>query len=1235
MSTITAKVFRQQILKPAEGIFLFHARAIERLIEEQLGERVLGVSIPDLPYYLMPKEAFLLGLESENAEALSVIEGLRLPDYVILLPSPAPQGLDERRFRQLRHDYWARGFEAEVARAWQVARDDNQDAVRYGADALAALIGGHAFAEVKDVLDRDGVTLPIWEDVLICRSFVAMVARLRYFAPGARGFYFPAINAWPEVDHWLVSSGLDLPEPLQTSRLPMLLVRSRPGVGADLPTDVPLLPTGLPFGCSDPDLPRAIEAAQKALGLSSMPLDHTPPMLAPVAPRPISGPVLRSASVPAPGTDSICDDVAQAFEQRCLDALRRGSAVRRHRGWMRRLRDGVGGFGRRLLARLLFLPGVDDIGLGDQNVRGKRGRDLGLGLFEQAVSAAQRAEFDGRYALTLRHLAEARRLAQHLNRPVRVLPAEVEQAICTREIAAEEQLAHLLAAKWKLDPATAAEIRTLTARLAAEDRRRYGSAPARALLGDLEQVLREGRSDYYRLRVLPWLLSLGRVRLREVLPFQSLLKALRSLETGRLRLEELLWPTADLERFSRALLTLTDQVNVRLDAQIAPRLESAMREADFVPRDHRETVAAQKMKLELLDVIKHRRHLKFTDVRDIVARNILRLPDPTIDEFFRGDRLRRFDRTAGRALPGVYRPGELYIKGLQQLGAPLFGTNLGRTILRHVLLPLGGAYLGLKSLDLLLALIPDYDRSFHLTSPVSVVLLGAVVNLFAFSGIGRHVARSLWYGTVYALRFLLYDGIRRFLRWGPVAALLKTGLVRGLGRNLLQPLLIGTLPLAPIIALAVFVDEVPIEPGLWLAGLAFALGTLARNTPAGRRFLDDLSTSIASSIRRVNQTLFIGAIQQLMYFFKELTRGFSQILHRVEEALTHHLGEHPASAVAKAVLAPLWRLAESLIQFYVTVLVEPQVNPVKHFPIVTIGHKLLLPFLPAITAAFLDVSQSVLPKVIAFPLVTLTIILLPGLFGFLVWELKENWKLYQANHPDGLRSTDIDEVERLDQSPVGAAVVGSHGETMRGLMSRGFHSGTLPKGFDRLRKVIRDEIRDEIPYPKRLRRVQRQLEEVQKAVCVFFEREFTFALRERCRDPACVLRRVETGRPRIATNLVELQAELYADVVPTPETNQVLAGGSCQPLPGQSPRSDPLRLRIRISHAEQGMRVETEIDGCTGHIDPHCWSLISDDLRLFAGRAGADLRGSEWALPMPCAATEPAVTGTAAAPSAL
>ena len=1177
MATVTtAKAFRQQVLKPADGLFLFHARAIERLIEEQLGERLQGVSIPDLPYYLMPKDDFLYGLETENAEALSVIEGLRLPNYVILLPSPPEQRLEARGLRLLRHGYWARGFEAEVARAWQNAREDNRDLDLFGARGLRALIGEHAFREVRDGLHRDGVTLPIWEDDLICRSFVAMVVRLRYFGPGARGFFFPAVQVWSEVDRWLNASGLDVPEPLQNNRLPILLVRSRPGAGGELPDEPPLLPTALPFGASDPDLPRALAAAMRASAQDSPP--STQPEAEPEG-------TLQANSVSGPE-----GDLARRLEKRCLAALRQGSSIRR-RGWAGRLREALDATALRVLRQLLFLPGLDQISLGQSRMPRGRGRDLGLALFQQGIAAAQRAELEGRFARALRRLAEARRLAVRLHPAGRGVPTTVEQAIAEREGNAEEHFADLLAAKWKLGPDSAEQLRDLIGHLAAEARRRFGWSPAQALLANLEQVLSESRGDYFQLHFGRWLLTLGGRPIRQVLPFQSLLKALRALQTARIQLEELPWPIADLERFGDALAALTEQVNKRLDAQVMPRVEQAMREADFVPRNHRENVAAQKMKLELMDVIKRRRHLKFTDVRDIVARNVLRLPDPTLTEFFRGDRLHRFDRTASRALPGVYRPGELYIKALQQLGAPLFGTGPGRGVLRHLLLPFGAAFLLVKTLDLLIALIPHGYPGFHLTDPVAVILIAGAINVGFYTGIGRHLALVLWHGTLAALRFILYEGLRQLLRWEPLARLLKTGFMRGLGRHVVQPLLIGILPLMPIMAIAVFVEDVPIRPGLWLFGLAFALGTLARNTPAGRRFLDNLSTDVFLYLKRVNQALFVDLIQQLSYLFKELTRRFAQLLHRVDEALTHHLGERPISLMLKAVLAPLWRLAEAVIEFYVTVLVEPQVNPVKHFPIVSIGHKVLLPFLPAITAAFVDISASVLPKVIAYPLVTVTIMLLPGLFGFLVWELKENWKLYQANHVLGLRGADLDP-ERCAPIQVEPAVVGSHGETMRGLMTRGFHGGALPKGFDRLRRVIRDEMQDQVPYQRRLLRVQRHLEEVRLTVCVFFEREFTFALRERCRDPGCTLTRVETGTPRIATNLVELQADIH------------LAGSAGVP---ESP-TKPVRICIRISQRDRRIHFETDIAGEAKQIGPYCWSLIEEDLRLFAGRAGADVR---------------------------
>src|SRR5262249_31298953 len=104
-------------------------------------------------------------------------------------------------------------------------------------------------------------------------------------------------------------------------------------------------------------------------------------------------------------------------------------------------------------------------------------------------------------------------------------------------------------------------------------------------------------------------------------------------------------------------------------------------------------------------------------------------------------------------------------------------------------------------------------------------------------------------------------------------------------------------------------------------------------------------------------------------------------------------------------------------------------NPIKHFPVVTVSHKLLLPLIPSLAKQF-GLSTETMGTIVFG---------IPGIFGFLVWELRENWKLYRANASDTLR-------------PV---IVGSHGEKIRGLLRPGFHSGTVPKTFAKLRRAVR------------------------------------------------------------------------------------------------------------------------------------------------------------------------------------
>ncbi|MBN2886903.1 MAG: sulfite exporter TauE/SafE family protein [Chromatiaceae bacterium] len=1156
-SETAARRFRARVLKPAEGVFLFHPRAMERLLAEHLGPGGYEGSIPALDYAVMPREDFLQALETENPEALAVIEGLELPAQVILLPLPTEQRLSQVAFTLLLRRYWARRFEAEVARAWQAARDARADAEAFGAEALASRIGAAALAEVRDVLTRDGVIPAAVCDALLCRGFVALVARLRYFAPGARALYFPAIRDWSVLDAWMAAGGLDLPAPAEG--VPALLESSRPDPACGDPAMRLALPSHLPYLQGDPDLGTRPDPEARTTR-EAWPLERLP-----------------APDQKASGAETL----APSIERRCLDALREALEPARE-DWRTPLRDAALTLARPLLSLLLSL-GLLLGRKGWSHVLGRRvAMAAYLPLFRHSVRMSRRFELSTRHTSALIQLGRARRLFQTMGQPSATDAAQVLDLLAEHCARIQDSMSRQLAQCWTLPAALDQELRLLIRELGRQCAVATRPRTARLLLRDLERVRMESGAIYFRLRPLAWILTLGRVKLRQILPFQALLKALRALDAANNRLEASDWPASEVERHGATLGALSRTLGERLQDLLEPHLHDALRASGFSPRNHREQVAAHKMLRELLDVIRHRHHLKFTDVRDIVARNILRLPDPDWDDLLGGDRLAHFDQAAARALPGVYKPGELYIKGLQQLSAPLFGTSRGRLLLRHLIVPLGLAFLGLKTLDLLVGLILPPESLVKLAPLWLVSLVALLINAILYTDFGRRGARILLRGLWSTLRLLLWEGVRHFLRWPPVARLLSTRLARGLDRQLLRPLLIGSLLVLPFVALGGLFENNAFQPDAALLALAFTLGTLAHNTPLGRHLVDEASSTLALFLRRLNQTLIIGLVQVLLELFKELTRRFQQALHRIEELLSHHLGESRLELAIKALLAPLWNIVQALIQFYVTVLVEPQINPIKHFPLVTIAHKLLLPFLPAITSMLVQLTNSILPAIIAYPIATLTVLLLPGLAGFLVWELKENWKLYAANHTDPSTPEGRQRLESETGVTIEQAVVGTHGESMRAILRRGFHSGTLPKAFDQMRRGLREQLREQQPAPRRMREARRQLAEIERALCVFTDRELGYPLRLRCQNPGCTLTHIETCPPRLAINACELGLLLYG---------------------ARAPEGTALRLRIHIELLEPDLRWRLDVEG-PPLLGPTCWRLVAEDLRIFAERAG-------------------------------
>jgi hypothetical protein len=116
-----------------------------------------------------------------------------------------------------------------------------------------------------------------------------------------------------------------------------------------------------------------------------------------------------------------------------------------------------------------------------------------------------------------------------------------------------------------------------------------------------------------------------------------------------------------------------------------------------------------------------------------------------------------------------------------------------------------------------------------------------------------------------------------------------------------------------------------------------------------------------------------------------------------------------------------------------------------------------------------------------------------------VWELKENWRLYAANRKKGLSRV----------------VIGKHGENMLRLLKPGFHSGTLPKLFAKLRRAERKARSGGNWRP--VRKYLHALERFELSIRRYIEREFlTLLAGSNCPCAAAINPR----EIRLATNRV-------------------------------------------------------------------------------------------------------------------
>ncbi|MBM4070081.1 MAG: hypothetical protein FJ271_14180 [Planctomycetes bacterium] len=592
----------------------------------------------------------------------------------------------------------------------------------------------------------------------------------------------------------------------------------------------------------------------------------------------------------------------------------------------------------------------------------------------------------------------------------------------------------------------------------------FRSVEAR-LLYDLQKVCIDHEREIYSSDLVEWALSLGKLGITRPMPAHREVLRFRHLLRAEHRLPALSLADAERQLLRQLLDDALRRMEHKLRQRFRPVVAQALRDVNLQPENLPERIAHDKLIEELLDRVTERGFVNISDLRDALSRNQLKLPDLAgPGEFLLGDKLIRLNRRLAVLLDGVYRRGEIYRRWLQRFSSLAFGTRVGRFLTQFAALPFGGAFVALDGLSHLLHILGIHS---HLSTPVNVGLLGTfllgILNWPAFrTGTLRLLSRlGGW------LKKVFVDMPVSVSRLAAVRWLVTSWPVRFFNRWLAKPFVIGALTLA-----VCWWADPSWEVVVPVTGAVFAFSLLLLNSRLGRDLEEWVVDWLAHNWQRLRTSLLPNVFRFVMDSFRNLLDLVERILYSIDEWFRFKSGESRFTFALKVALGPVWRFVTYVVRFCLTLLIEPQINPIKHFPVVTVSHKLLLPFIPLLRD-FFHVTFS-MERPTAFGLAGLIVAGIPGIFGFLVWELKENWRLYRSNRP-------------RDLSPV---IVGAHGETVTRLLRRGFHSGTVPKLFARLRKARRKGRR------RAARRAHEGLHHVETEVRRFVERELLAILRQ-------------------------------------------------------------------------------------------------------------------------------------------
>jgi hypothetical protein len=619
------------------------------------------------------------------------------------------------------------------------------------------------------------------------------------------------------------------------------------------------------------------------------------------------------------------------------------------------------------------------------------------------------------------------------------------------------------------------------------------------LLYDVQQVCIDYEREVYKLDLVEWVLSAGKRPIKRPLPSQRLVQMTRHLHSASQRIPAARLSDNDRLHLTRLLQAAQNQSEARLRARFRPIFVDALHDVGLATNSPPEETAFRKMIEELLDRIITNGFFNFADLRDTISRNNLKIPDlDDPQEFVRGDPLLRLDRRLATLLDGVYRPAEVYLRALARFTSLLFGTSFGRFVTRNVLLPFGAPLLTIWGVEHLLnEYVPKYaapGMQIDLKPLWTFIPCGVFILALMYAQRFRRSVVKGCKAAGHALYALAFEMPIRLVHIPAVQRIWKSWLFQLLWWFVLKPVLLTAIawPLLP--------HAYP--PWTELA-FVFGVSVLMLNSRLGHAASEVIARQLLQLYMMLRAGLVEGLVRWVMVLLKELMDMVERVLYAMDEWLRFRGGDTKLSLAGRTLLGAVWYPISFFTRFYLVVFVEPALHPLK-LPITIIAAKLMLPVYVPIFQFQVDLLSPLVGAQVANVIATVNTWLSPDVFGFLFWELKENWRLYRSNRAPLLK-------------PV---MVGHHGETVLQLLRPGFHSGTVPRLYDKLRRAERVAVATGLWRTARAYR--HRLQQVEESVRLFLEREFLALLLQ---SRSWKDRPLRTGKIELATRLIRIELE--------------------------------------------------------------------------------------------------------------